>query len=93
MLFRSRVFKVLENSLIENHLKISLFDDNLKKEFKEFRKISVRWITNNFGSYENLICEYNLLFNKNIKYNPYYRSTEQRNKAAEFNRLKVNKND
>lgn len=90
---KSRVFKVLEKSLVENHLKISLFDDNLKKEFSEFKKISVKWITNNFGNYQNLVQEYNLLFNENVQYNPYFRSTEQRTKTAEFNRLKVNKND
>jgi hypothetical protein len=90
---KNRVFKVLESSLIENHLKISLFDDNLKKEFKEFKRISVKWITNNFGCYENLINEYNSKFNGNIQYNPYFRSTEQRTKATEFNNSKVNKND
>lgn len=90
---KCRIFKVLENSLIENHLNISLFDSNLKKEFKEFNKISVKWVTNNFGSYYNLVAEYNTIFNKNVKYDPYFRSTEQRNKSAEFNKLKRKVND
>jgi hypothetical protein len=88
-----RAFKVLENSLIENHLKISLLDDNLKKEFKEFNKISVKWIENNFGSYQNFISEYNKEFDSDVKYDPYFRSIQQRNNAAKFNKLKVKKDD
>lgn len=90
---KDRVFTVLENSLIENHLIIKLLDSNLKNEFKEFNKISVKWIINNFGSYQNLIDEYNLSFNRTVQYNKYFRSTEQRNNSVTFNKLKASKND
>jgi hypothetical protein len=56
---------------------------NIKKEFVEFKKISLAWIKNNFGSLENLIEETNENLNLKIMYDPYHRSIEQRKIAAE----------
>lgn len=53
-------------------------DDNLKEEFKEFKKISYQWIINNFGTIENLVNEYNLKYNADYKYDPYYTQRKRR---------------
>jgi hypothetical protein len=80
---RERMWKCVVESCQEGYLKLHLLRDNMKKEFVEFKKISLAWIGNKFGSLENLINETNNNLNLNIKYDPYHRSTEQRRVAAE----------
>ena len=55
----------------------------MKKEFTEFKKISLAWVGNKFGSLNELITETNKNLNMNVKYDPYHRSKEQRKVAAE----------
>jgi len=82
----NRIFHCVTNSVIDNtHFSVSTFSTNIKKEFTEFKKISVKWITNNFNSIENLIRQYNKIMNSAIVYDPYYRSVSQRNHASEKN--------
>jgi len=73
---KQRIFDLIPSCVVENHLKIKVLDDKLKKEFKEFSKISIVWIKNNFGNYDSLVDEFNRQRNQNIKYNPYFRSQE-----------------
>lgn len=80
---RERMWKCVANSCQGEYLKLHLLRSNMKKEFTEFRKISLRWIENKFGSLENLLKETNENLNLSIKYSPYHRSDEQRKIAAE----------
>lgn len=75
---KDRVFNVVSKSIIENHLQKKLFDANLKLEFTEFKKISYKWVLNNFNSFEELLCEYNNKFNTQVQYHPYFRSSDSR---------------
>lgn len=75
---KKRLFNLINNCIVEDHLIIKLLEKEIKKEFKEFKKISIVWILNNFNSYENLLNEYNSLYNKNIQYNPYFKTTKQK---------------
>lgn len=43
----------------------------LKKEFVEFKKISVKWVENNFGKTKELLELYNIETNSNIIFKPY----------------------
>ncbi len=80
---RERLWRCVANSCQEDYLKLHLLQKNMKEEFVEFKKISLAWIGNKFGSLENLIKETNKNLDLNIKYNPYHRSAEQRKVAAE----------
>lgn len=80
---RKRMWKCVSNSCQEEYLKLHLLQDNIKKEFTEFKKISLAWIGNKFGSIQNLIDETNENLALEIKYDPYHRSSEQRKIAAE----------
>jgi hypothetical protein len=80
---RERLWRCVANSCQEGYLKLHLLRDNMKEEFVEFKKISLAWIGNKFGSLENLINETNKNLDISIKYNPYHRSAEQRKVAAE----------
>jgi hypothetical protein len=79
---RERVWKCVSISCQEGYLKLHLLQMNMKKEFVEFKKISLAWIKNKFGSLENLIEETNKNLNLKIMYDPYHRSVEQRKIAA-----------
>jgi len=83
---KERMWKCVSESCQEGHLKLHILQDNMKKEFVEFKKISLAWIGNKFGSLENLINETNKNLNLSIKYNPYHRSKEQRKIAAEHSK-------
>jgi hypothetical protein len=81
---RERMWKCVADSCQDGYLKLNLLQDNMKKEFTEFKKISIAWIGNKFGSLENLLNETNENLGLEIKYNPYHRSNEQRKIAAEY---------
>lgn len=80
---RERMWKCVAESCQEGYLKLHLLQDNMKKEFVEFKKISLAWVGNKFGSVEMLIEETNKNLGLNIMYNPYHRSAEQRKVAAQ----------
>ena len=80
---RERMWKCVSDSCQDGYLKLNLLQDNMKKEFTEFNKISLAWIGNKFGSLENLLKETNENLNLSIKYSPYHRSAEQRKVASE----------
>ena len=80
---RERMWKCVSESCQDGYLKLNLLQDNMKKEFTEFNKISLAWIGNKFGSLENLLKETNENLNLSIKYSPYHRSVEQRKIASE----------
>lgn len=67
-----RVFKCVSRSVLNNHLHVGNFTKELKKEFTEFKKISHQWILNNFGSYSNLINQFNFQTNSAVQYDPYF---------------------
>ncbi len=75
---KKRLFSLIDKCVIENHLICKLLIGELKKEFAEFKKISQVWLFNNFGSIQNLVDEYNKLYDKQVQYNPYFRSTSRR---------------
>lgn len=47
------------------------FEQLLKHEFKEFKKVSIVWCKNNFGSIANMVAEYNIIHNTKITYKQY----------------------
>jgi hypothetical protein len=83
-----RIFQCVGKSLIDGtNFSVNIFSKNIKLEFTEFKKISIKWVMNNFLSVENLISQYNQRMNTNIVYNPYYRSASQRSKASKQNQM------
>lgn len=58
---KQRVLNLIPLSLIDNiYFNTTLFETLLKKEFKsDFKKISTRWVINNFSSIAEMILEYN----------------------------------
>jgi hypothetical protein len=79
----NRVINCVSRSInIDNYLNVSIFEKNLKSEFKEFKKISIVWIKNNFGSIEQLVETYNQQTNSKIQYSRYHKSPEIRNKLS-----------
>jgi len=80
---KTRIYKCLKNSLVEDiYFSRKKFLKNLKLEFIDFKKISERWVYNNFKSPTGLVESYNKDNCSNIKYDPYYRSKEQRSLLA-----------
>ena len=79
---RERMWKCVAESCQNGYLKLNLLQDKMKSEFTEFKKISLAWIGNKFGSLQNLIDETNKNLELEIKYDPYHRSSEQRKIAA-----------
>lgn len=77
-----RVFNCIINSCEDGHLKLNKLTINLKEEFTEFNKISLRWLENNLGSIDKWINEVNSTMNTDIKYDSYHRSTTQRKIAS-----------
>jgi len=83
-----RVFQCVEKSLIDDtHFSLKNFSINIKLEFTEFRKISIKWIMNHLTSVENLVAQYNHRMTANIVYDPYYRSITQRNNASKYSQM------
>lgn len=79
---KHRLFKCMINSCDDNYLKLNLLKQNIKKEFTEFNKISLKWVENNLGSVENWIIEANNTMNTSIKFDSYHRSEKQRSLAS-----------
>ena len=86
-----KIFQCVEQSIVEDHLIVKILIENLKKSFKEYKRISVVWIKNIFGDFNNLIKEYNLKNNTNYKYYHYFRSQEQKKYLSELNKGKTKK--
>ena len=83
-----RVFRCVGKSLVDDtHFSLKNFSKNIKLEFTEFKKISIKWVMNNLSSIENLVAQYNHKMNANIEYDPYYRSVLQRSKASTQNQM------
>jgi hypothetical protein len=83
-----RIFHCVTRSLTDDtHFSVNTFSKNIKLEFTEFKKISIKWVMNNLSSVENLVAQYNQKMNANIVYNPYYRSISQRNNASKYSQL------
>lgn len=57
----------------------------LKEEFSEFTKISSVWILNNFRTYEEFLKECNEYLNTSYVYDPYFRSTQQKDNSRKRN--------
>ena len=76
---RQRALECVSRSLVDDcYFSKKKFSASIKEEFSEFKKISVIWIINNFGSVESLIREYNTKMGTTVIYNPVYRSSEHR---------------
>jgi hypothetical protein len=73
-----RIYYLIPQCIEDNHFKVGKFLSFLKKEFVEFKKISTVWIKNNFGSYKNLIEEYNKQHGTCYQYARYHRSKKQK---------------
>jgi len=70
-----RIYKCVPLALVDTHwLSKKLLVTAMKTQFTEYKKLSAVWITNHFGSIANLVSQYNIANNSNIKYNQYYRS-------------------
>lgn len=83
-----RIFQCVEKSLIDGtHFSVKNFSKNIKLEFIEFKKISIRWVMNHLSSVENLVAQYNQRMNTEIVYDPYYRSLSQRSNASKQNQM------
>ena len=80
---RKRMWDCVAASCEDGYLKMNILKKNVKQEFTEFKKISLVWVGNKFGSIDNLVQETNEKLNLNIRYDPYYRSISQRQKASE----------
>jgi hypothetical protein len=84
---RERLFKCADESIIDiNHFSVTAFEKKVKSEFKEFKKISIVWIHNNFGSTLDFVAAYNKERNSNVQFSPYYRGIAQRKKLSEVKR-------
>ena len=79
---RERLWKCVINSTDDGHLKLNLLKEEMSKEFVEFNKISIKWIENNYESFNELVDEVNSGLGTNIKYNPYHRSNAQKEKLS-----------
>jgi len=80
---RSDIFDCVSLALVDgNHLIKRLLLIQLKAKFIQFKKISYVWIKNHIGSPADLVTAYNLQRTNPIQYNPYYRSTSQRDLLA-----------
>ncbi len=75
---KTRIFKCVHRSIKDNRFVRKIFLDELKEEFTEFKSVSMVWIINHFKSVSNLINEFNEVYQKNVSYDPYYRSPEMR---------------
>lgn len=79
---KQRLFNLVPSSVEDGHLISNILLNNIKNEFTEFKKVSMVWVTNNFGSIGNLVKEYNIERNENVKYHRYFRSTSTKKKIS-----------
>lgn len=79
---KTRVFMCVVRSIEDNYLVKKTLEQNIKKEFTEFKKVSMRWILNNFVSMQRLVTEANEFLGTEIIYDSYYRSKSQREKLS-----------
>lgn len=81
---KNRVFGLVQQSIVDDtNFSVKIFKKKLKEEFKnDFKRISIVWICNNFGSIDNLVREYNSKNNTEYKYDPYYRSREMKKNSG-----------
>ena len=91
------IFNCIDKSNIENHLILKKLIECLRVNLKKFYKnpkFSRNFILRKFGSIENLLEKYNKKRKKSLKFNPYFKSKEQRKKASEnIRKIKRSKND
>lgn len=85
---KTRIWELIPRSIDENHFRATLFIQEAKKEFSEFKKLSHVWFLNNFGSWSNLIDEYNKLHQTSYQYNKTFRSKNNRAKISQTLKLK-----
>lgn len=87
---KERVYALIPKSIIDNiHFSSSKFEELLKEEFKnDFKKISHKWIENNFGSFQNLLNEYNMINGTTYKKIYRYVSIETRAHLSNINKGK-----
>lgn len=91
---RERLFGLVNDSLVDGYFSRGTFTNNLKAEFTEFKKISMVWVTNNFGSVNEFLNEYNRLHNTNITLPPKgYKSEACKAKLRAINLGKTRKKD
>ena len=80
---RKRVFTLIPASCRVISGEVHFFTDDfqklLKHEFKEFKKVSVVWCKNNFGSVTNMVTEYNTIHNTKIIYKQYEKKGTTKN--------------
>lgn len=79
---KERLWKCVMNSTEDEHLKLNLLKKEMSKEFVEFKKISIKWVENNYESINALIDEVNVNLGTTIKYNSYHRSESQKEKLS-----------
>ena len=85
----NRVMKCVPLAIIDDtYLQKSALVRELKKEFKEFKKLSHIWINNYLGGLYAVVDMYNQLNGSEYKYDPYYRSVAQRELARIANKSK-----
>lgn len=80
------IFNCMDKTIVENHLILKELIDCFKIKAKEFYKnpkVSRNFFINKYGSIDNLIRKYNQNRNKNIIFEPYFRTKEIRKKISE----------
>lgn len=82
---RTRLFNIMPLAVVENHLIIKLLEQCIKEEFKEFGKISRRWLQANFASYQHMVDDYNAATGNSIEFSKYFRGTAHRTGSAAHN--------
>lgn len=83
----NRIFKHIPQSIDEGYLRQYVLIDHLKQEFKEWKRLSVNWILNHFGSLQNMLNMYNELNGTSYRYDSHYRSESQKKKIADKNKF------
>ena len=79
-----------------NHIRKKEFEKlfiNYCKNFLNIKKISLRIIDQRFGSFEDYINQFNLKYNLNVKYYPWYRDSIQIKKISESLKRRNNVNN
>lgn len=75
---KQRLYALVPKCISENHVVKNRLVKALKEEFTEFKRISIVWVNNNFGSMDKFVDTYNKETGNSFEYNAYYRSPEQR---------------
>lgn len=79
---KERLWECVVKSTDDDYLKLSLLKKEMTNEFSEFKKISTKWVENNYPSFNALVEEVNRNLGTRIKYDPYHRSISQRKKLS-----------